>query len=500
MTPLYTVAQVRQIEEAAAASLPPGTLMARAGRAAADLVLALPDPKPKRILLLAGPGNNGGDACEMAACLATAGYTAELLLALPEGDLPADAARALAKARQAPVQFLAELPDTPRWDLIVDGLFGIGLSRPITGPMAGLVERINGWDCPVLALDVPSGIDADTGAVVGPGGLALRAGLTVTFIASKPGLHTADALDHVGRLRIASLGLDADALGQAECGLLTPALFASHLAPRARNSHKGSYGDVGIIGGAQGMSGAAILAARGALLGGAGRVFVAALAGGIAHDWLHPELMFRGPEPVLATCPQLVLGPGMGTDDLARACLERALDGPARLVLDADALNLIATRVELQERLRYRSAGTVLTPHPLEAARLLGVTAPVVQADRISAARELAARLNSVVLLKGAGSVVARPDGLALINTSGNPALATAGSGDVLSGLMGSLMAQGWPLWEASLAGVWLHGHAADLWAAEHGSAGLAVSELPALIRRARHNVMPKPPARWWPE
>ena len=494
MTPLYSAAQIRQIEATAAATLPPGTLMSRAARAAADIILSMPQV-PQHVLLVAGPGNNGGDACELAALLQAAGCTPHLLLAMPDVQFPADAARALALARQARVALLSELPATCNYDLVVDGLFGIGLTRPVTGALAELVNRVNSWAVPILALDVPSGIDADTGAIVGPGGTAIRAGFTLTFIADKPGLHTADALDHTGQVQVAPLALDPATLPRADCALLTRDLFAQHLQPRARNSHKGSYGDVGIIGGASGMAGAVILAARTALLGGAGRVFAVPLAGGITHDWLHPELMFRGPENLLANCPHLVLGPGMGTDDMARA-----IESSAQLVLDADALNLIASRGELQEKLRFRTAGTILTPHPLEAARLLGVTAALIQADRVAAARELATRFSCCVLLKGAGTVIAQPEGLAIINPTGNPALATPGSGDVLSGLIGSLLAQGWPQWQAALGGAWLHGHAADLWAEQNGSIGLAAGELPVLIRQARHRIATKPVSPAWPD
>jgi hydroxyethylthiazole kinase-like uncharacterized protein yjeF len=241
---------------------------------------------------------------------------------------------------------------------------------------------------------------------------------------------------------------------------------------------------VAVIGGAHGMAGAPVLAARGALFAGAGRTFEARIDPGPAYDSVQPEIMFRDAasfEPGRATC---AAGPGMGSSNLAARVLLKALEADAPLVLDADALNLIAANGELQQRLAARGAPTVLTPHPLEAARLLGVTAGVVQHDRLAAARELAARFNQVIVLKGSGTVVARPGGQLAINPTGNPGLATGGTGDVLAGLSASLLAQGWPAWEAALGAVWLHGAAADRLAEQGvGPIGLTAGELPPAIR-----------------
>jgi hydroxyethylthiazole kinase-like uncharacterized protein yjeF len=280
------------------------------------------------------------------------------------------------------------------------------------------------------------------------------------------------------------LGADGLHAESAQAVLNGPALFGEHLAPRRRNSHKGSFGDVAVLGGARGMAGAAVLAARAALYGGAGRVFAALLDGGMALDPLQPEIMFRDAAGMEFAGRTVVAGPGMGSADLAIHLFGKVLEARGALVVDADALNLCAARPELQARLAEHDGHKILTPHPLEAARLLGVTATIVQADRLGNARELAMRFKAVVVLKGAGSVIARPDGFVAVNTSGNPGLATGGSGDVLAGFCGALLAQGWPAWEAALGAVWMHGAAADWLAADgDGPFGLTAGELPRAIR-----------------
>ena len=479
---LYSVRQVRAIEQAALAAVPPGALMRRAGAAAAALASRLLPPGGT-VLVLAGPGNNGGDALETAALLADGGCRVTIYFAGSAASLSADAAAALQRAQASQAMF-GPADMVARWDLVIDGLFGIGLARALGGELAALVLALNALRCAVLALDVPSGLDADTGAVVGPGGVAVRASHTVTFIADKPGLHTADGCDHAGLVGVATLDIDASLYPPPSSALAAPALFAARLAPRRENSHKGSFGDVAILGGAHGMAGAAILAARSATMAGAGRVFAGFIDTPPAYDPPHPEIMCRRAADLDLQRGAVVAGPGLGTGAEAHALLTQALAGAAPLVLDADALNMIAADVKLRASLIARAAATVITPHPLEAARLLGCSAADVQADRLEAARRLAASFSAMVALKGAGSVMARPDGLAVINATGNPALATAGTGDVLAGLCGALLAQHWPPWEALLGAVWLHGAAADLLVEQGtGPVGLVASELPAAIR-----------------
>jgi hydroxyethylthiazole kinase-like uncharacterized protein yjeF len=482
--PLYSVAQIRAIEQAAQSQLPAGTLMRRAGEAASTYALEVLGGLPAgRVLVLAGPGNNGGDALEVAANLASLGASVDVIH-LAGATPSAEAQHALERARGSHARFVDDTGADHGCCLVIDGLFGIGLARPLAGRARELVERTRGLACPVLALDVPSGLDADTGAVIGPDGVAMRATHTITFLGNKPGLHTADGCDHAGRVHVDRLGTAALHMEAARARLNIPILFASHLKPRSRNSHKGTFGDVAVLGGARGMAGAGILAARAALYAGAGRVFVAAVDPGPGLDPAQPEIMFRDAAGFSFDGRTVVAGPGMGDSAGAMHLLSKVIAGTGPLLVDADALNLCAASPDLAARLAAHDGATVLTPHPLEAARLLGVTPAIVQADRLENARELAQRLDAVVVLKGAGSVIARPDGEVALNTTGNPGLATGGTGDVLAGLIGTLLGQDWPAWEAALAGTWLHGAAADrLVAAGAGPIGLTAGELPRSIR-----------------
>ncbi len=492
MHSLYSVAEIRAIEQAAARTLPAGTLMQRAGRAAANLALQLlaGETEP-RVLILAGPGNNGGDALEVAANLANAGIDVAIWHLSGSASPSAETAHAVSRAKASTAHWMSHSGDTPspgdiagnRWALVVDGLFGIGLARPLNGVARQLVLNVSALACPILALDVPSGLDADTGTIVGAD-VAMRATHTMTFVADKPGLHTCDGRDLAGTVSVAGLDIPADQLPPGRACINGPAQFGTKLQARPNNSHKGSYGDVAIIGGAAGMAGAAVLAGRAALHGGAGRVYLCMLDAAVRYDTQQPELMFRDAHGFEMDGKILVAGPGLGM--AATSLVARVLDSTVPIVLDADALNLIAASTVLQDQLYQRYAASLMTPHPLEAARLLGCSASAVQADRLQAARSLAQRFNAFVVLKGSGSVMARPDGFAVINATGNPGLATAGTGDVLSGLCGSLLAQGWPAWEALLGAVWIHGKAADELVSDGvGPVGLTASELIPAVRHA---------------
>ena len=499
-TPLYSIAEIRVIEAAAAQSLPQGTLMARAGQAAASAALKIlnhladGDAAHMRVLVLAGPGNNGGDALEAAAHLAGAGIEVLAWLAPEASATSPEREQAASRARNSATRFIdgattmasAAIHAAP-WNLIIDGLFGIGATRPLAGVCREMAQLVNQQSCPVLALDVPSGLHADTGAV---DGIAIRASHTITFIGDKPGLHTADGRDHAGEVEVAALAIAPALLPQAGAQLNGLHLFARHLQPRRQNSHKGSYGSVAVIGGATGMAGAPILSARTALHAGAGRVHIAFAGTPPAYDSGQPELMCKRAQDMDFTglaFGALVAGPGLGSDSDSVELLQRAIDSDSPLLFDADALNLMAAEPELQSALATRTGAgaTILTPHPLEAARLLDMTVAEVQADRLASARQLAAQLGVIVVLKGSGTVIAAQDGSVVINTTGSPALATAGTGDVLAGLCGSLLAQGWPEWEAALGAVWLHGAAADaLVASGAGPIGLTAGELIPAIRK----------------
>ena len=499
MTALFSVAEIRAIEHAALAGLPPYALMQRAGAAAAAAARQLISlGETARILILAGPGNNGGDALEAACDLSGGGLSVSVVLINTSHRPPEDAQRALQRARACPIDWIepAQLAADSNWTLVLDGLFGIGMRRPLGPEYRAVMAHVNRLSCPVLALDIASGLNADTGCIVGASDAddnAVRATHTVTFIADKPGLHTCDGRDYSGQIQIADLGIDRNLFTTPNAILNAPHCFADGLRPRTQNSHKGSYGDVSIVGGADGMAGAVILAARAAAYAGAGRVYAGFVGQPPAYDPLHPELMCRAAATLDFARSTVALGPGLGDSRDAHDLLARALHAPGNLVLDADALNLLAAEPGLRHKLsvRQRLGATLLTPHPLEAARLLDIDTAAIQADRPQAARRLAQQFQAIVVLKGSGTVIARPDGLIAINPTGNPALATAGSGDVLSGVCAALLAQRWQPWQAALGAVWLHGAAADALVAQGiGPVGLCAGELGTAIRHALNRLI----------
>ncbi|MGH8686399.1 MAG: NAD(P)H-hydrate dehydratase [Burkholderiales bacterium] len=450
--PLYLTADIRRIEEAAKDA----PLMQRAGAAAAELAAQLCADTAKDVLVLAGPGNNGGDAQIVAERLRQQFFRVTVAGAADAATLPVDR----------------------RWGLVVDGLFGIGLARPVEGEFARLVEYANAQSCPVLALDIPSGIDSDTGRVLGR---AVRATHTITFIALKPGLLTLDGPDHAGEVRVADLGLDLKKLARPMAWKASPELFSEALRRRPSNFHKGKAGSIGILGGATGMTGAALLAGRAALRLGAGRVYVGMLEE-TSVDPSTPELMLRHPDDALGQdLDAIVIGPGLGGSGRAEALVAAVLAADLPCVLDADALNLLSTNRGLREACARRKADTLLTPHPGEAARLLDSTIAEVQGDRLAATRRIADSLNAHVVLKGNGSLLVARDGHWYINTTGNPGMASAGMGDVLSGMLGALLAQRVSGEAALVLGVHLHGAAAD---AAGVGVGLTASELIDPARR----------------
>jgi ADP-dependent NAD(P)H-hydrate dehydratase / NAD(P)H-hydrate epimerase len=477
MTPIYTTAGIRQLEALAASAPDAPVLMERAGLAAAERARALAGDTAKDILVLAGPGNNGGDALEAAAHLKRGFHRVHVVFAGARETLPRDAARALAKWEAAGGALLREIPANLRFGLALDGLFGIGLARPLAGPHAALVEKLNALGVPVLALDIPSGINGDTGAVMGA---AVRATRTLTFIAHKPGLLTLDGPDHCGEIEVDTLGVDAARLLPPEGLLAGPEVLAAAVRARPKNFHKGRAGSVGILGGAAGMTGAAFLAGRAALKCGAGRTYLGLLEP-LPLDPVQPELMLRAPKDLLEKDLLTVLaaGPGLGRSDAAKKALQASLAAKLPLVLDADALNLVAENESLGAAVLARGAPTVMTPHPAEAARLLGEDTARVQGDRVTSAKMIAQRWQALVVLKGNGSVIAAPAGQWWINPTGNPGMASAGMGDVLTGMIAALLAQGAAPLEALLAAVHLHGAAADALAASGtGPIGLTAGEV----------------------
>lgn len=458
---LHSVESTRCIEVAAQAVLPPHTLMQRAGLAVAKLGMALA-PHSGRIWLACGPGNNGGDGIEAACHLKQRGKDVVVTwLGTPE-TAPADALTAYQAALAAGVEFATAPPD--HFDLCIDALLGIGSRRVPEGRMAQWIQLINTSNQAVLAVDLPTGLQADTGVRAEP---AVKAHETLSLLTLKPGLFTAHGRDLAGTVWLDDLGLD---------GRLFPG--QQTLAPRAwlggapvtvtrlHASHKGNYGDVAVIGGAPGMTGAALLAGSAALHAGAGRVYVGLLDQDshclAAHQ---PELMFRPVSNLNLRVMTVVCGCGGG--EAVREELARIVSTSARLVMDADALNHLASDSALQHLLTARNKRhmpSVLTPHPLEAARLLQCTVSEVQADRLRTANQLANHFACCVVLKGSGSVIAFPNETPLINPTGNPGLATAGSGDVLAGMIGAGLAAGLPPLQAAYEATYRHGLAADQW------------------------------------
>jgi hydroxyethylthiazole kinase-like uncharacterized protein yjeF len=471
---LHDAAASRRAEAAALTLAAPHALMQRAGLAVARLATALA-PHAGRIVVAAGPGNNGGDGLVAALHLHRAGRAVQVHLLADAARLPPDAADALLQARSGGVP-IDEGPLRPEGaDLLIDALLGLGGRLPLPAGIVEAIEQINRATCPVLAVDLPSGLDPDTGRP--RGATAVRATATLSLLTLKPGLYTGAGRDHAGTVWLDTLGVAADG---ATARLLNAGDLQTAQEPRPHASHKGSFGDLAVVGGAPGMAGAAWLAASAGLAAGAGRVYLSLLDHAApTFDGQRPELMLRRAwwqePPALLAASTVVCGCGGGA--AVAAALPALLSHAGRLVLDADALNAIAGDSTLATLLGARAGRgrpTVLTPHPLEAARLLDCSVQDIQHDRLAAAAALAARHGCVVVLKGSGTVVAEPGALPCVNPTGNALLASAGTGDVLAGWIGGT----WAAQAASITGlqaarasVWLHGRAADLEAARRSGA-----------------------------
>ncbi len=471
---LHDTAATRLIEQAAALQSPPHALMQRAGLAVARLALALA-PHARTIWIACGPGNNGGDGLEAAMHLRHWGLNPVVTWLGNAERAPDDARASFARARGAGVHFADEPPLLEADDLCIDALLGIGAARAPGGRMADWLTRMAVSPALRLAVDLPSGLNADTGEWLAPeaasSGPHTRTPRhhTLSLLTLKPGLFTAHGRDACGTLWFDDLGVTPTEPATARLNAPPPS------APRPHASHKGTWGDVAVIGGesdaARGiaMCGAALLAARAALHGGAGRVYVSLLGdAGPMLDMTAPELMFRRIDALELQTLTAVCGCGGG--EAVRSVLPQVLKTAPRLVLDADALNAIAVDAVLQMALANRAPqgqATVLTPHPLEAARLLARPTAQIQASRLAAAHELAQRFQCAVVLKGSGTVIAAPGHIPRINPTGNARLATAGTGDVLAGMIGAQLAAGSDALEAASTAVWRHGHAADIWPRE---------------------------------
>ena len=486
--------------------IPGPVLMENAASGAVD-VLGERFPRASSIAIFCGPGNNGGDGYAMARLLDARGYTVDVFRAgrRPQGDALLQLEileRAGREVTPLPDEAAIEdaLQRSARADVLVDSLFGTGLSRPLTGLFAKLAEGLDGLGVPILAVDLPSGLSGSRPEIIGP---HLRADVTVTFAAPKIAHVLAPTCDEVGELVVVEFGMPAELVDEAPGSwhLLRSEDMAAQLLPATPGAHKGTFGHVLVIGGCRGTSGAVILATRAAVRAGAGLVTAAvpqALLDLVEMGSVESMTVALESSSVLSVsdvdtlaglaAPKhaVVLGPGLGQhDSTASAVLNLLgrLDRP--LVLDADGLN--ALRGDLAA-LAGRSPATVLTPHPGEMARLLGVEVADVEADRPAAALELARLSGAIAVLKGRRSLIASPGGELFINPTGNAGMATGGSGDVLAGIIAALLAQGYDGLVAACLGVYVHGLAGDLAAESSGRAGLAagdlVSFLPAAWRR----------------
>lgn len=477
--PILGTAQVRQLEPVLQA-LSPTPLMQSAGLACARLALAVA-PHARRVWVAAGPGNNGGDGLEAALHLHQWGKEVVVSrMALP-GQGPADAQAALQRAQQAGVHIQPDLPtewlqQMDEQDLCIDALLGIGATRPLSADLQACVLAMQQGSAQVLAIDVPTGLNPQSGQWLdGETGhtLAVQADHTLSLIAVQPGLLMGHGRDASGQIWLENLGYQASQHRVPPLAWLNAPYAAT---PKRHASHKGSHGDVAVIGGegmaphGMGMTGAAILAATAALHAGAGRVILSLLSGH-ASDSAPPDVMQRAFKRLALEKLHVVCGCGGGT--AVEAVLAEVLQRSACLVLDADGLNAVAQDSALHNALRLRAAhsatqATVITPHPLEAARLLGCSTAQVQNDRLKAAQELAERFQCSVVLKGSGTVIAAPGRTPRINTTGNGRLAIGGTGDVLAGLVGARMAQGQnafkSAFDAACAAVAQHGQVADDW------------------------------------
>ncbi|GAB2618976.1 NAD(P)H-hydrate dehydratase [Novilysobacter erysipheiresistens] len=490
---LYDVAALRAIEtQASARSDDASALMRRAGQGAWRVLLDR-WPAAGALLVACGPGNNGGDGYVLARHARQSGRDVAVVRVAahaPRGELAMRACADYLEAGGRVVEFVdGELPPA---DVVVDALFGIGLARAPDESLSALIAAINRHPAPVFALDVPSGVDAVRGSAPG---VSVRAQRTVEFIAPKMSLRTGIARDLCGALQVDTLDLDPaafDVAASAEC--LRPSDLWRWLAPRRRDSHKGEHGRVLCVGGEHGHGGAILLAAEAALRSGAGLVDVvtrlphvvallARLPEAMAHA--HADDADALDAHFIEAADVVMIGPGLGQGAWGATLFDQTLQAGKPAVLDADALNLLAAKP------RRLPADTILTPHPGEAARLLGIDTGAVQRDRFDVAQRLAERHDAVVVLKGAGSIVAAPGRTPRLVDAGNPGMAVGGMGDVLAGVIAALRAQGLDAFDAASCGALLHAAAGDAAARESGERGLLPTDLMPWLRRLANPELP---------
>lgn len=482
---IYSAAATRELDARIIAAGTPGFELMQRAAAAVWRELRRRWPDAGRLTVLCGGGNNGGDGYLVARLAQRAGWAVQVLALTPPQRLQGDAAQAWSAARDAGVDIVSWPGALPADGVILDAMLGTGLQSAVREPFRSAITAVNTSGLPVVAVDLPSGLNADRGVIEGS---AIRADLTVTFIALKPGLLTGQGPDQAGELCFAALAEAPDPGVVPQLERLDLADYQDSLAPRPRAAHKGMFGHLLVIGGNHGMGGAILLAAETALRCGAGKVSVATRNEYVAPMLARcPEVMARGVDdpaqlaPLLDQATAVVLGPGLGSDPWAEQLLSAVLERDLPRILDADALNAIAAApqpIQLGSR-------SVITPHPAEAARLLACNTADIQADRLTAVEQLAERFGCAAVLKGVGSLVAGPgDGqLPGLCLHGNPGMASAGMGDVLSGLIGALLAQRLDAGTAARYAVLLHALAGDGVAEQGGQLGIVASDLISSIR-----------------
>ena len=484
--PLLTRQQILHVEESALSSVSAHELMDWAGKAAFDHLLKT-WPAVKKIVVACGAGNNGGDGYVVARLAHLSGK--QVTIWHPLGTSQSDPAKAAAlECTKLNILMTANNTDI-NWssiDVVVDGLMGIGYQgTPLKAEIKGAIDTINWAQKPVLSLDCPSGLNVDTGCV---DDCAVSATETVTFLARKRGLFTGDALDYCGKVTVKDLSISADPA--LLCSLYDIHSILQVFTPRRRTSYKGTYGHVLIIGGNSGYAGAARLAGLGALRCGAGLVSLAThpdhcagVAGAV------PELMVHGiksPEsivPLIDRASTLVIGPGLGQDHWAQVLMDKVLDSSKPLIIDADALNLLA-KMNRPQRQNW-----ILTPHPGEAARLCSTPVESIQRDRFKAVEDLTERYGGVVVLKGPGTLIKTQNGSITLCPYGNPGMASGGMGDLLSGVIAGLVAQGYGIEESAVMGTYIHAYAADL-AAQEGERGMIATDLLSPLRKLVNGIL----------
>ncbi|MBW1996972.1 MAG: NAD(P)H-hydrate dehydratase [Deltaproteobacteria bacterium] len=501
---LVKATEMQEIDRLAIRELgiPGVVLMENAARGAARIFLDhFRPPRGSRVIVLCGPGNNGGDGYVMARYLKEAGLKPTVLVLAPEGKISGDALTNLNIIKELGLE-IHHVPGQEQWsenqhfikrsDYVIDGIFGTGLSSRVRGFYRDVIEKVNSVEAPVMSIDIPSGLDADSGQVLGS---AIRAALTVTFGFPKLGQVIFPGVDHVGRLVRVDIGIPGPVADRipARYRMTEPSCFVEFLRIRRKDMHKGNRGHLLVLAGSTGKTGAATMTCLGALRAGAGLVTlgIPGSLNAILESKLTEAMTFPLPETpdgclsleaedevirLMEGKSALAIGPGLSTNQETSELVSRIIKAcRIPVVIDADGVNALSKDSQVLATCRGKA---VLTPHPGEMGRLIGKSAAEIQADRVGTALDYARSSGCFLVLKGARTLIANPEGRLYVNPTGNPALSSGGSGDVLTGLIAGFLARGVPIMESAVAGVYIHGVAADLLAEDMGESGILAGEL----------------------